>query len=105
MVIVETLAFTRRITKLLSDDEYTALQWFLRATPKKGDVIQGTGGARKLRWSKEGQGKRGGLRIIYFYHDEKAVLWMLALYEKREQEDLSEQDKKIVKQLIQEIKK
>jgi len=105
MVVIETLAFTRRVTVLLSDDEYTAMQWFLRFKPDAGDIIQHTGGARKVRWRKKGQGKRGGLRIIYFHHAAKDNLWMLALYEKKAKEDLSESDKEVIKQLIQEITK
>ncbi|MBC8548523.1 MAG: type II toxin-antitoxin system RelE/ParE family toxin [Candidatus Brocadiales bacterium] len=105
MVVIETLAFTRRVTVLLSDDEYTAMQWFLRFKPDAGDIIQRTGGARKVRWRKKGQGKRGGLRIVYFHHAEKDTLWMLALYEKKAKEDLSESDKEVIKQLIQEITK
>ncbi len=105
MLIIETLAFTRRVTALLSDEEYTAMQWFLRFKPDTGDIIQRTGRARKMRWRKKGQGKRGGLRVIYFHHAEENTLWMLALYEKKEKEDLSKSDKEVIKQLIQEIKK
>ncbi len=103
MIIIETLAFTRRVTALLSDDEYTAMQWFLRFKPDAGNIIQHTGRARKMRWRKKRQGKRGGLRVIYFYHAEKDTLWMLALYEKKEKEDLSKTDKEVIKKLIQEI--
>ncbi len=105
MLIIETLSFTRRVTALLSDEEYTAMQWFLRFKPDAGDIIQRTGRARKMRWLKKGQGKRGGLRVIYFHHAEENTLWMLALYEKKEKEDLSKSDKEVIKQLIQEIKK
>ena len=105
MVIIETVGFTRRVSSLLTDVEYQALQWFLCSLPDAGAVIQGTGGARKVRWKQERQGKRGGVRVIYFHHGRKDQLWMLALYAKTEQEDLSSDDKKIVKQLIEEIKK
>ena len=105
MTFIELLAFTRRVTEFLSDEEYTALQYSLFTHPDAGKVIQRTGGARKLRWRKKGQGKRGGLRLIYFHHAEESTIWMIALYAKTDQEDLSEADKKIVKQLIQEIKK
>ena len=104
MVIIETLGFTRRVKALLSDEEYQALQWFLCTVPDAGAVIQGTGGARKVRWKQERQGKRGGVRIIYFHHGRKDHLWMLALYAKTEKEDLSADDKKIVEQLVEEIK-
>lgn len=103
-LFVETRAFTRRVINLLSDDEYTALQWFLETNPQTGAVIRNTGGARKVRWGKQQQGKRGGLRIIYFHHEQPHIFWMLALYEKTEQADLSEQDKNIIKRLIEEIK-
>lgn len=100
MVVIETLAFTRRVTVLLSDDEYSAMQWFLRFKPDAGNIVKRTGGARKLRWR-----KRSGLRVIYFHHAEKDTLWMLAFYEKKAKDDLSESDKEVIKQLIQEITK
>ena len=53
--------------ELLTDDSYARLQQFLEANPDAGDVIQGTGGLRKIRWSTEGRGKRGGMRVIYFH--------------------------------------
>ncbi|MCH8156621.1 MAG: type II toxin-antitoxin system RelE/ParE family toxin [Nitrospinae bacterium] len=99
MVVIETLGFTRRVTEFLSDDEYTALQWFLCNKLTAGDVIQRSGGARKMRWKQKGRGKKGGLRVIYFYHSGEDELWMLALYAKSKQEDLSASDKKIVKRL------
>ncbi|MFQ5481667.1 MAG: type II toxin-antitoxin system RelE/ParE family toxin [Nitrospinaceae bacterium] len=105
VVVIETRGFTRRVAELLADNEYTARQWFLRRQPSSGDVIQRTGGARKLRWKQKGQGKIGGLRVIYFHPSRRDELWMLALYAKTEQEDLSAADKKIVKGLIEEIKK
>ncbi len=105
IVIIETLGFTRRVREFLSDDEYMVLQWFLGSQPTSGDVIQRTGGGRKLRWKQKGRGKRGGLRVIYFHHPVKDELWMLTLYAKTEREDLSASDKKILKQLIEEIKK
>ena len=104
-VVIETLGFTRKIADFLSDDEYTALQGILCAQPTIGDLIPQTGGARKMRWNRKGHGKRGGLRVIYFYHSGEDELWMLAIYAKSKQEDLSASDKKIVKRLIEEIKK
>ena len=80
MTFIEFLAFTRRVTELLTDDEYSLLQRFLFNQPRAGNVIQRTAGARKLRWRKKGQGKRGGLRLIYFHQSEKNTIWMIALY-------------------------
>ncbi len=67
MVIIETRTFTRQVTALLSDDEYRALQTELAGRPDAGAIIQGSGGIRKLRWSVHGRGKRGGVRVIYYW--------------------------------------
>ena len=61
----ETHTFEKKIIKYLTDEEYSRLQWFLIEHPSRGDIIPGSGGLRKLRWTKRGQGKRGGLRVIY----------------------------------------
>ncbi len=95
ITIKETIGFTRRVTELLTDDEYTALQWFLNFQPKAGVVIPGTGGSRKLRWNQEGKGKRSGLRVIYYFHSKRNQLWMLSVFSKIVSEDLSASDKKI----------
>lgn len=69
MEFVEAPTFTAHLAEYLVDDEYRALQAFLAADPEAGDVIPGTGGFRKLRWADpaRGKGKRGGLRVIYYY--------------------------------------
>ena len=63
MVFIETPLFTRQVQELLSDEGYSAFQWYLALNPKAGDLIQGTGGLRKVRWSAAGSGKRGGVRV------------------------------------------
>ena len=68
MVIAETRAFTTRLLDLLPDEDYRLLQLELVRDPEAGHVIPGTGGLRKLRWAASGRGKRGGARIIYFWH-------------------------------------
>lgn len=67
MEIIETQVFTKDIVKLLSDNEYRELQKALVENPLLGHLIPGGAGLRKLRWSAGGKGKRGGLRIIYYY--------------------------------------
>src|ERR1700730_15736620 len=67
MVFIETPVFTRQVRELLSDEAYAAFQWHLAVNPGAGEVIQGTGGLRKVRWSAPGSGKRGGVRVIYFH--------------------------------------
>jgi hypothetical protein len=66
MVIIETSIFTNKITTILNDEEYRGLQHVLLAIPGAGDLIQGSGGIRKIRWGASGRGKRGGVRIIYY---------------------------------------
>jgi hypothetical protein len=91
VVIVETKAFTAGIGDLLEDDEYRALQLELVQRPEAGSVIPGTGGLRKLRWAVAGRGKRGGARVIYFWHPESARLLMLFAYIRRTNERTSYQ--------------
>jgi hypothetical protein len=89
VIIVETRVFTARIIELLSDDEYRELQRDLVERPTIGRVIPGTGGLRKLRWASSGRGKRGGARVIYFWHPASSTLLMLFVYPKNERENLT----------------
>lgn len=89
MEIAETSIFTKEITRILTDDEYKALQNFLVANPKGGDVIKGSGGLRKVRWKIKGLGKSGGIRNIYYYHEKESLLLMIYVYEKSKTEDLT----------------
>ena len=81
-VFVEAPLFTKRVGDYLSDDEYAALQQALASDPELGDVVRGTGGVRKVRWSTRGRGKRGGIRVIYFVRHRPGVIWLLTLYGK-----------------------
>lgn len=89
MIIVETSVFTRHVQEILSDGEYLALQSFLAVHPTAGVVIPGSGGLRKLRWKYSGHGKRGGSRIIYYYHRPGPELLMLFIFRKNEAADLT----------------
>ncbi|MCX5787231.1 MAG: type II toxin-antitoxin system RelE/ParE family toxin [Elusimicrobia bacterium] len=88
MEFIETGVFTRRIIELLSDDSYLKLQSMLVENPKAGKIIPGTGGLRKVRWRAAGRGKRGGLRIIYYYVSADR-LYMIFAYDKTEHGDLT----------------
>ncbi|MCY4613021.1 MAG: type II toxin-antitoxin system RelE/ParE family toxin [Nitrospira sp.] len=101
MVIIETRLFTRRIKELLSDDEYRALQETLVNRPGMGDIVQGTGGLRKVRWKQEGHGKSGGVRVIYYWMTEDEQLYMLYVYSKSQQEDLTAEQKKALKSIVE----
>ncbi len=101
MVIIETRFFTRRIKELMSDDEYRALQETLVNRPGMGDIVQGTGGLRKVRWKQEGHGKSGGVRVIYYWMTEDEQLYMLYVYPKSKQEDLTAEQKKALKLIVE----
>lgn len=87
--VVETPEFLSATRKLMDDDERAALVDFLAYNPTAGDLIQGTGGVRKLRWALEGRGKRGGARVIYFYHGTNLPVFALTAYAKNVQANLS----------------
>lgn len=85
---VETTRFTREVQKLLTDDEYTRLQWRLIELPDAGDVIPGGGGIRKFRFSAKGKGSRGGARVIYYLAVSREQIFMLDIYSKSERSDI-----------------
>ena len=101
MIFIETSIFTRLIVELLNDKEYESLQKFLLKRPDAGDIIPGSGGVRKLRWGKEGTGKRGGIRIIYYWKKSDDEIWMLTVYEKSKQENIQGN---VLKKIAEEIK-
>lgn len=100
---IETPVFTRRIVELLTESEYAALQSALVLRPESGDLIPGTGGLRKLRWiqSRRGKGKRGGVRVIYFWYVESGLVYLLIAYSKDEKDDLSAAEKRILRRLVE----
>lgn len=89
VVFVETPIFTKRIQQYMDDDDYIELQKCLAARPDAGSVIKASGGIRKLRWSGSGRGKRGGLRVIYYWWVTKDRISMLLAYPKNEMDDLT----------------
>ncbi len=97
MEFVETSIFTERIARLLRDDEYRELQGELAKAPRRGDVIPGTGGLRKLRWGAGHRGKRGGLRIVYYCESTNRI-YLLFAYDKARQGDLSRQQLKTLRE-------
>ncbi len=102
MVFFETDVFTKQIVDLLPDDEYMKLQRELAHNPKAGAVIQEGGGIRKLRWVAKGSGKRGGIRVIYYHVAADESVFMLLAYSKRQKDDLTSQQKKILVKLVKE---
>lgn len=99
MIFIETPIFTEDVTDLLSDDEYAKLQLFLAANPDAGDLIQGTGGLRKVRWTAGGKGKSGGVRVIYYDASDLDQIRMLLIYKKGIKDDLSPKEKAILREI------
>lgn len=99
----ESQAFSRRVDRAFSAEEYRALQLHLLARPDAGRVIRGTGGLRKVRWSADarGKGKRGGARVIYFRYVATARIYLLAVYTKDERDDLSAAERRVLRALAQ----
>lgn len=99
MIFIETPIFTADLNELLTDDEYTEFQQYLADNPRSGDVIQDTGGLRKIRWTSNGKGKRGGVRVIYYHLNADAQIRLLIIYKKGVQDNLTEKQKKILRKL------
>lgn len=93
ITVIETPEFLSATRKLISDENRALLVDYLAYHPMAGDLIPGTGGVRKLRWSLEGRGKRGGARVVYFYHGPEVPIFALTAYAKNERADLSQQDR------------
>lgn len=106
-VFVESTIFEKYRNEYLSDDEFRLFQAELMSDPKQGDVIQGTGGLRKIRVASKGKGKgkgkgkRGGSRVIYYFLDEKRRFYLLTIYGKNEMSDLAADQKKQLKAFME----
>jgi mRNA-degrading endonuclease RelE of RelBE toxin-antitoxin system len=105
MLFIETPIFTKLVTDLLADDEYRKLQLALVLRPEAGKIIPGSGGLRKIRWKSGGSGKRGGFRVIYYWDVLIDTIYMLLIYKKSKQEDLTPNQLKILRNLIKEFLK
>jgi hypothetical protein len=103
LVFIESPLFSRLLADYLDDESYRRLQIVLLTDPETGDVMPGTGGFRKLRWEdrRRGKGKRGGLRVIYYYLTLDCQIWLFTIYDKDEMADLSEEERRQLKQAIQ----
>ena len=99
ITVVETPEFLSATRRLLSEEERAVLVDYLANNPIAGDLVPGTGGVRKLRWRLEGRGKRGGARVIYFYHSADIPLFALTAYAKNRRADLRQKDRNDFRQL------
>ena len=100
MLFIETSKFTELVQSQLNDDEYAALQWMLLERPDAGASVPSSGGVRKLRWGLRGKGKRGGIRVIYYWKTADDEIWLLTLYAKNVRENIPAN---LLKQIAQEI--
>jgi mRNA-degrading endonuclease RelE of RelBE toxin-antitoxin system len=101
MEFIETSTFTKLIYSFLSDDEYVGLQGFMFMFPEAGDLVPGSGGVRKLRWATTGRGKRGGVRVIYYFKKRDSEIWMLTIYGKNQVENIPAH---ILRLIVEEVK-
>lgn len=101
MQFIETSIFTRQVQSLLTDDEYRQLQMALAVQPGLGVIIPQSGGLRKVRWAMTGRGKRGGVRAIYYWVVAQDKILMLFMYSKNEQDDLTQQQLKVLREIVE----
>jgi mRNA-degrading endonuclease RelE of RelBE toxin-antitoxin system len=102
MTLIETPVFTRRIQMLLSEEEYRQFQCELVARPEADKVIPGSGGLRKIRWSVTGKGKRGGIRVIYYWIRSEGRILLLFPFAKNEHVDLTRDQLRQLRQIVEE---
>jgi mRNA-degrading endonuclease RelE of RelBE toxin-antitoxin system len=100
MSVVEMPEFLDHAPAILTEAERTVLVAYLGANPEAGRLVPGTGGVRKIRWGSQGQGKRGGARVIYYYYNQSIPVFALDIYAKNHKTDLSEADKRSLKRLL-----
>ena len=101
MIFIETPVFEEDIQQLMPDETYAEFQQHLADHPNAGDVIQDTGGIRKLRWNLPGTGKRGGVRVIYYWRVAEDQILMLLAYKKTKQTDLTPAQKRALKTVVE----
>lgn len=101
-VFVELPPFERYRADYLEDEAFRRLQRLLMLDPEAGALIPGSGGLRKLRFADErrGKGKRGGLRVIYYWWDAGSQFWLLTIYDKNEMSDLTKGQREALRQMI-----
>ena len=103
--LVTTPPYERRIRRLLTPGERAEMEESLAAAPEHHPVVPGSGGVRKARWKRAGRGKRGGIRVIYYYAAGNSTVLLLWAYGKTEQEDLTYDEKKAIRRCVEEYKR
>lgn len=104
MVFIETKIFTQLVKEYLSDDEYSELQQYIMKNPEVGKIIRGSGGVRKVRWAREGMGKSGGVRTIYYWAKLRDQIFMLTMYSKSEKANIDSKTLALISKELESIK-
>ena len=99
MTVIETPSFLRDAKRLMDDEERQEIVSFLAQNPDTGDLLQGTGGIRKVRFARDGGGKSGGYRVIYFFHSQDIPLFALNIFAKNEKSNISPAERNALKEL------
>jgi hypothetical protein len=99
--VAETSEYLRRCDKLLTEAERRDVVDYLAAHPKAGDLMEGTGGVRKIRWARAGRGKSGGVRIIYYVHSDAMPLYLLTVFAKNERANLTKAERNDLAGLVE----
>ncbi|EIQ2295817.1 type II toxin-antitoxin system RelE/ParE family toxin [Salmonella enterica subsp. enterica] len=101
---IETPTFSSLRKELMKDDDFQKFQSHLLEHHEKGDTISHTGGCKKIRWGREGMGKRGGVRVIYFVRNLSGRIYLLLMYPKNSTDDLTQEQKAKLKNIVQKLK-
>ena len=100
MTVVETAEFLRKTKPFMTEPVRAELVTYIATNPEVGEIIPETGGVRKIRWALPGKGKRGGARVIYYYHNERVPVFLLSAYPKNRRDNLSQAERNQMKRLI-----
>jgi mRNA-degrading endonuclease RelE of RelBE toxin-antitoxin system len=103
--VVSLSGYESQVSSLLNEDEQMAMEFYIACAPEGHPVVPGAGGFRKARWARQGKGKSGGFRVIYFFLAEPGRVYMAAIYAKSRKETLSGADRNVLARLAAQIKK
>lgn len=103
ITVAETAAYLAAASGLLDEEERTKVVVFLAENPTAGDLMEGTGGVRKLRWARKGSGKSGGVRVIYYYHSVRIPLYLLTVFGKNQKANLTKSERNSLAKLVKEF--
>ncbi|PKM43890.1 MAG: addiction module toxin RelE [Gammaproteobacteria bacterium HGW-Gammaproteobacteria-1] len=103
ITVAETAPFQRKISSLLTEEERADLIAYLAEHPNAGVLLQGTGGIRKLRWGRQGGGKSGGIRVIYFVYNADMPLYLLAAFGKNEKANISAEERNMLAKTVKDL--